>query len=80
MRRLTNVQIVNRINRWSKKPKVHVPTCYHPEYHGFHNYNGRGRMKAVLHNGKPALMCTNPRCASLLPTDGLPRTAFAKNA
>lgn len=77
---LTNNEIVKRINHWTKKRRAHVPVCYHPEYHGYPGYEGRGRMKAVIHFGKPMLTCTNPRCARLISIDSLPKAAFKKIA
>lgn len=75
---LTNSEVVRRINRWTNKPKARAPVCYHPEYHGYPEYAGRGRMKAVVHFKKPVLMCTNPRCARFVSIDSLPKAAFKK--
>jgi len=72
---LTNREVVERINRWTKRPRAHVPVCYHNESHG--------RLRAVLlRGGNIYLSCT--RCRFLLdpfgPSANLPETAFRKVA
>ncbi len=67
---LTNRQMVDRINRWAKKPRAKVPICWHN--------NSHGRLKAIDLRGFVLLSCT--KCSYKLFADyhNLPATAFRK--